>query len=101
MVGWYIQGVEIVILGLDFGAVEHGETERREDVLNFRLYAADGMQMTAGRRRRGQREIDPFGTKSSLGCGFFKFCLPCLNCLLQRLFHRVQLTSDAGTLFGR
>ena len=37
MVGRDVEGVEVVILGFDLGAVEHGEAERDEEVLDLRL----------------------------------------------------------------
>ena len=54
MVGGDVQRVEIVIFVFHFGAIQHGETERDEEVLDFGLDLRDGMQMArAGRARAG------------------------------------------------
>ena len=65
--GWSardIEGVEIVIFGLHFGAVEHGESQRAEQLFELALDARDGVQMAAARAGRGQREIEPFGVQA-------------------------------------
>ena len=57
MRGRNIERVEIVILGLDLGAVQDGEPERAEQFLDFALDLRDGVQVAAPRRRRRKREI--------------------------------------------
>ncbi len=63
VVGRNVEGVEIVILGFHFGAVQHGEAERGEQLFELALDAGDGMQMAAARAGRGQREVEPFGVE--------------------------------------
>ncbi len=96
-----VEGVEVVVLGFDFGAVENGESERGEDVLDFRLDAADGMQMAAGGRGRGQREIDPLGVEAGLGGGGLEARLAGLERGFETLLDGVQQLAGAGALLGR
>ena len=49
--GGNVQRVEIVIFGFHLGAVEHGEAQRDEQVLDFPLDLRDGMQVARGAGR--------------------------------------------------
>ena len=65
--GWSgvdVECVEIVILGLHLGAIEHGESERAEQAFELALDARDRMQVAAARSGRGKREVEPFGIQT-------------------------------------
>src|ERR1019366_3363447 len=76
VVGRDVQGVEIVEFGFHFGAVQDGESERDEEVLEFPLDARDGMQVAAARAGRGQGEIHPLGIEARAQGGFIELPLP-------------------------
>ena len=83
MVGRNVERVEVVIFGLHFGAVEHREPERGEQIFDFALDLRDGMQAAAARAGRGQREIEPFGVEARAQRGFVELALAALERLLR------------------
>ena len=68
MRGGNVERIEIVIFGFHFGAVQHRESERGEQVFDFRLYARDWMEAAWAWAGCRQRKIEPF----------------CLQALIQR-----------------
>ena len=54
------------MLGLDFGAVEDGESERDEEIFELPLNLRDGMQAAGAHAGRGRGEVDPFGFEAGV-----------------------------------
>ena len=90
-----------MVLGFHFGAVEHGESQRREQVFELALDARDGVQMAAARRGRRQREIQPFGVQARAESRFGELPLPGLEGVFERLFDAVEEHAGALAFFGR
>ena len=57
VIGRDVERVEVVIFGFHLGAIEDGETERNEQVLQLALDLRNRVQVAAARSGRGQREI--------------------------------------------
>jgi hypothetical protein len=64
-----VERVEIVILGFDLGTIQHGESQRSEQIFDLVLNLCDGVQASRARARRWQRKIHPFAAQPFvLGC---------------------------------
>src|ERR1035437_10773747 len=93
-----VQGVEVVVFGFHLGAVQHGESERDEKVLQFPLDARDGVQVAAARSGRGQSEIHPLGIEARAQGGFIELLLPGVECGFELLLGGVEyLRSEEHT----
>ncbi len=101
MLRWNIEGVEIVVLGLDLGAVDNREAERGEEVFDFHLDLGYGMQAAGRRAGGGERQVDPFGIETLLqriaGEGLdLRF-----ESALQGLFGGIERFAGAGAILRR
>ncbi len=70
MVGGDVEGIEVIVLGFDFGSVDYGEAERGEELFEFLLDLRYGMQGAGADAGGGRGEIDPLGFKALVE-GFF------------------------------
>ncbi len=101
VIGRNVQSVEVVMFGLDFGPIQHREAERDEQLLEFALYARDGVQMAAARTGSRQCEVNPFGVEAGAESRFGEVPLLGLERLFELLLGAVEQFADAGALFGR
>ena len=101
MVGGDIQRIEIVIFVFDLGAIQHGETERDEQVFDFGLNPGDGMQVAHARAGRGQREIQPLGVKPLFQGLRIELAQPRFEGGFQFLLGGIQQLADARAVLGR
>ena len=101
MVGRDVQGVEVVVFGLDLGTVQHCEAERYKELLQFLLDACDRVQVATARSRRGKGEVDPFGFQPrAQGC-LGERRLAGFERIFQLLAGAVHYHADALAVVGR
>ena len=63
VVGGDVEGVEVVVLGFDLGAVDYGEAEGREELFEFLLDLRDRMQSAGADAGGGGGEVEPLGVQ--------------------------------------
>jgi hypothetical protein len=96
-----VQSVEIVILGFDLGAVQDGEPERDEELLELALDAGDRVQMAAARSGGWQREIEPFGVEAGAEGGVVEPGLAGVEGGFEALLGAVEQHARALAVLGR
>ena len=101
MLGRNVERVEIVIFGLHFGAVQHREAERSEQVLDFVLDDGDRMQAAGPGLGRGKRQVQPFLFEAGIQRSRCKCLFSCLKRSFERLFCGVEGLPGDLPLFGR
>ena len=100
MVGRDVQGVEIVVFVFHFGAVQHGEAKRAEELFKLALDARDGVQVAAPRTGRGQRQVEPFGVEAGFQGDLGEGLLAGFERLLDILPGAIEQLTDARAVFG-
>ena len=102
MRGTVVERVEVVVDGLDLRALEDGEAETDEDVLQFAPGRSEHVQATDGLRRRpGQRDVEAFLAQAPLQLLRAELRRAALDQRLELLTHEVGgLADDPAFLTG-
>jgi hypothetical protein len=100
--GVVVEGVEVVVDGLDLGALDDGEAQANEDILE--LAPGGGQQMQAPdvlRRLAGQGDVDAVGGELDVELAGLELLRAALDQLLERLAGLVGRAPDGAALLGR
>src|SRR5205823_7399758 len=94
-----VQGVEVVVDGLDLGPLDDGEAEPEEDVLELAPGLGDEVQAADGLRRvAGERDVDAVGDQPLLELGGLELGVASGDRVLELAAGQVGRLADAAAL---
>ena len=95
-----IQGIEVVIFGLDFGAFHHAVAQLRKNAHDVVHGLRERMTFSKRNRGRGQRHVDVFGCESRIARLSFEYSFAIVEKRFDGVARVVDELPDTRAFFG-